>query len=100
MRTVVTLAVIALTLSALGGAALATGDGALLYGGAGQGKVIFDGRMHASKGLVCKDCHGDLFDTRKKALITMDDHAKAVACFACHDGKRQFNDCGGCHRKL
>lgn len=79
----------------------ATGGGAaLLYGGAGQGKVIFDGRLHASKGFVCKDCHSEIFATKKKALITMDDHAGTTACFACHDGVTAFSDCKNCHRKF
>jgi phosphate transport system substrate-binding protein len=83
------------------GAAFSIGDGkALVYGGAGQGKVIFDGRGHASKGMVCSDCHTKFFETRKYALITMDDHNADRACFVCHNGKRAFNECGQCHRKF
>ena len=79
----------------------ATGDGkALIYGGAGQGKVIFDGREHASRGMVCSDCHTKIFETRKNARITMDDHNGDQACFVCHDGKKAFNHCGQCHRKF
>lgn len=89
-----------LMLAALSGAAGATSDKALIYGGAGQGKVIFDGRLHASKGLVCNDCHGGIFGTHKSALITMNDHSEKVACFTCHDGTKVFNDCDQCHRKL
>ena len=92
--------VIALTIGISGSMVFATSDKALLYGGAGQGRVIFDGRLHASKGLVCKDCHSAIFDTKKKALMTMDDHSRAVACFACHDGVKVFNDCEQCHRKF
>ncbi len=83
------------------GAALSIGEGkALIYGGAGQGKVIFDGRVHASQGMVCNDCHSAIFETRKKALISMSDHSSDKACFVCHNGKRAFNDCGRCHRKF
>jgi len=96
----VTVCVTLLALVALNGTVFATGNKALLYGGAGQGKVIFDGRLHASKGFVCNDCHSAIFDTKKKALITMDDHGKAVSCFVCHDGTKAFNDCGKCHRKF
>lgn len=95
----VTAVVTLLTLAALCGGAFATSDKALLYGGAGQGKVIFDGRLHASKGLRCNDCHSDIFATNKKALITMDNHGESVACFVCHDGVKAFNDCESCHRK-
>jgi c(7)-type cytochrome triheme protein len=96
----VTMCVTLLVLVVLNGVVFATSDKALLYGGAGQGRVIFDGRLHASKGLVCKDCHSDIFETKKKALITMDDHGKAVACFVCHNGTKVFNDCEKCHRKF
>ncbi|BCS53511.1 c(7)-type cytochrome triheme domain-containing protein [Geobacter sp. SVR] len=85
----------------LAGTVSATGGGkALLYGGAGQGKVIFDGRLHASKGLVCADCHSALFNTWKKDLITMDDHFSDKGCFACHNGTKVFNECEQCHRKM
>lgn len=79
--------------------AFATGQGKpLIYGGAGQGKVIFDGRVHASKGFVCKDCHSALFETRKQARISMENHFEKVKCFACHDGAKAFNVCNACHR--
>ena len=99
MRTLGTLAAAALLLGS--GAALATPSDAelLLYGGAGQGRVVFDGRLHASKGMVCNDCHLGLFATRKLALITLEDHQSGKACFACHDGARAFSDCASCHRK-
>ena len=85
---------------AAGGAAFSTMDKALIYGGAGQGKVIFDHPVHASRGMVCNDCHTALFDTQKKALITMDDHSSGKKCFACHNGRKAFNDCTQCHRKF
>ncbi|GEJ57425.1 substrate-binding domain-containing protein [Anaeromyxobacter diazotrophicus] len=85
--------------AALAGPAGATPDGkALLYGGAGQGKVIFDGRLHASRGYACKSCHADLFPARKQALISMDDHGNGTKCFACHDGRTASFDCQSCHR--
>lgn len=72
----------------------------LTYGGGGQGKVIFDGQTHVSKGLVCNDCHLSLFEMKKKALITMNDHNEGKACFFCHNGKQAFYDCGQCHRRF
>jgi phosphate transport system substrate-binding protein len=97
---IVTVCLALLAVAALQGAAGATSDKALLYGGAGQGKVIFDGRLHASKGLACMDCHSAIFATKKEALITMANHGEKVACFVCHDGKKVFNDCDLCHRKF
>ena len=90
-----------LILVALAGSAAATGGGKVLtYGGWGQGKVIFDGRTHASAGLGCTDCHTTpaLFQMRKQALTTVDDHSRPTACFACHNGQKSFNDCEKCHR--
>ncbi|MDD5168876.1 MAG: cytochrome c3 family protein [Syntrophales bacterium] len=99
--TIVIIAILIAVLAA-SGVALSTGDGGktLVYGGGGQGKVVFDGRVHASKGMVCNDCHLTLFQTQKKALITMADHSTDRACFACHNGKRAFNTCTECHRKI
>jgi phosphate transport system substrate-binding protein len=74
------------------------GTRVLLYGGAGQGRVVFDARLHRAKGFVCNDCHNDLFATRKTALIDQAAHRSGKACFACHDGKRAFETCDGCHR--
>lgn len=94
---------IVLLLVALAGTAAATGGGKILmYGGGGQGKVVFDGRTHASAGLACASCHTDpaLFATHKQARITMADHGEPKACFACHNGQKAFNDCGKCHRKF
>lgn len=90
-----------LALVALGASGVASatpGSRVILYGGAGQGRVVFDARLHASKGILCNDCHSDLFATRKVALIDMAAHGSGKACFACHDGKRAFDRCEGCHR--
>lgn len=101
MKTIICIVVALFAILALHGEAPAIGEGkTLMYGGAGQGKVIFDGRVHASKGMVCKDCHTSIFKTQKKALITMDDHGSDKACFACHNGTKAFNDCAQCHRKF
>jgi thiosulfate reductase cytochrome b subunit len=94
---------IVLLLVVLAGTAAATGGGkVVMYGGGGQGKVIFDGRTHASAGLVCTNCHTApaLFQTRKLALIAMADHGAPKACFACHNGQKAFRDCEKCHRRF
>jgi c(7)-type cytochrome triheme protein len=75
------------------------------YRGGGQGTVIFDHGTHASRGLVCVDCHtrwpatgAQLFQTQKQGLISMADHSGDGKCFACHDGKLAFATCEQCHR--
>jgi phosphate transport system substrate-binding protein len=88
-------------------AAAASGDGvSLVYRGGGEGKVIFDGRVHAAKGYSCNDCHKTyaptgtlLFATQRKALIDKAAHKSRTQCFACHDGKTASKDCGSCHRE-
>jgi len=87
-------------------AGMARGPGPLTYRGAAQGPVVFDHQLHASRGLVCRDCHTlhkptgrQLFQTRKQARITLADHDRPVWCFACHDGASAFSDCGRCHRR-
>lgn len=95
----------ALLLAALAGlavasAAAATPDDRLIrYGGGGEGRVVFDARLHRAAGFVCNDCHLDLFATRKLALVDRAAHDSGKACFACHDGKRAFGDCRKCHFK-
>jgi len=76
------------------------------YRGGGQGPVTFDHRMHASRGYTCLDCHTSLpstgkqlFQTQKQGLISISDHGSQSKCFACHNGKAAFSNCGQCHRK-
>ena len=78
----------------------------LVYGGGGEGKVVFDGRLHAGKGYTCNDCHkafgptgARLFDTHRTALIDKAAHKSGTQCFACHDGKKATKDCDACHRE-
>ena len=92
------LAALALVFVAPAGAA--PGGKMIVYGGAGQGKVVFDGRLHASKGYACKSCHADIFPARKKALISIDLHGNGTSCFACHDGTTASFDCQSCHRDV
>ena len=75
--------------------------------GGDHGKVVFDGKVHADKGLKCGDCHTNpkLFAMKKGGdKITMDDIKAGKFCGACHDGKKAFKagdeaNCGKCHKK-
>jgi len=82
----------------------ADNPGALLYRGGGEGRVIFDHRLHAAKGYVCLDCHTDyagtgkqLFQTRKQGLIDRAVHNRNESCFACHNDSVASGDCSVCH---
>ena len=82
--------------------ALSTDNGASLKygGGGGLGTVIFDGRKHVGKGYACKDCHLDLFATKKQARISMADHFTDKYCFRCHNNDKASRDCVSCHRHV
>ena len=108
-----TLLLCAVTIEARGG------PRAIKYRGGDEGPVTFNHRLHASKGIRCNDCHANfigtgkqLFATRKKGLVSFEDHATETKCFACHDGKvvpvkeaqvslyewsHASDDCNHCH---
>jgi phosphate transport system substrate-binding protein len=103
MKAILALALaVALALGTIfaGPAAAIDGTNALTYRGGTQGRVIFDGRTHAAKGLVCTNCHSALFDTARRGLITMSDHGTDKKCWSCHNGKQAFDKCDDCHRKV
>ncbi len=69
------------------------------------GKVVFDGKVHADKGLKCNDCHTKIFAMKKgSAKITMADMNAGKNCGTCHNGEKAFKSsdpasCGKCHKK-
>jgi c(7)-type cytochrome triheme protein len=72
----------------------------------GQGKVVFDGKIHAEKGNKCADCHqSGLFKMKKGAdVFTMKDMEAGKKCGACHNGTKAFGvkdaaTCVKCHKK-
>ncbi|MFB3886274.1 MAG: cytochrome c3 family protein [Thermodesulfobacteriota bacterium] len=90
---------------ALAGSAFAvSSDKKIEYAGGSAGKVIFDGKVHADKGLKCTDCHTKIFQMKKGAKITMADMNAGKNCGTCHNGERAFKsgdpaNCGKCHKK-
>src|SRR3989339_916299 len=82
--------------------AVSSGQKAEFKGGA-MGKVTFDGKIHADKGLKCNDCHTNIFQMKHgTAKIKMADHNAGKLCFSCHDGKKAFTskeNCAKCHKK-
>jgi c(7)-type cytochrome triheme protein len=76
------------------------------FDGKGAGKVVFDGKIHADKGLKCADCHqSGLFKMKKGGeVLTMKDMEAGKNCGACHNGKKAFDvkdkaNCAKCHKK-
>ena len=67
------------------------------------GKIVFDGKAHADKGLKCADCHPGVFKMKKGGeTITMADINAGKFCGTCHkDGGKAFSakECAKCHKK-
>ena len=70
-----------------------------------NGKVIFNGKAHADKGLQCADCHTKpkLFEMKKGGdKMSMAAMNEGKFCGTCHNGKKAFSvkapaDCVKCH---
>lgn len=94
----------ALTLSI--GNVMAVPSGKTVEFASPRGKVTFDGKVHADKGLKCADCHTKpkLFEMKKGGgKMTMAAMNEGKSCGACHDGKKAFSvkaaaDCVQCHK--
>ena len=102
---ILTLALTLLIAIAFIGSAMAVPSGKTVeFAGGSQGKVVFDGKVHADKGKKCADCHPKVFAMKKgTAKITKADHVAGKFCGTCHDGKTAFDqsntNCGKCHKK-
>ena len=103
-------AVLALVLGAVlavGSVVAAPPGKPVVFAGGPMGKVTFDGKTHADKGLKCPDCHTSpkLFEMKKGATkITMAEMNQGKNCGTCHDGKKAFKssdaaNCSKCHKK-
>jgi len=89
------------------GNAMAVPPGQTVEFASPMGKVTFDGKAHADKGLKCADCHSKpkLFEMKKGGdKISMAAMNEGKFCGTCHDGKKAFSvkapaDCVKCHMK-
>jgi c(7)-type cytochrome triheme protein len=88
------------------GSAMAVPPGKTVeFDGGPMGKVVFDGKAHADKGLKCNNCHPKPFQMKKGAdKFKMADINKGEFCGTCHDGTKAFKsndpkDCKLCHKK-
>ncbi len=74
------------------------------YADGSEGKVTFDGKVHADKGLKCSDCHPKIWPMKKGPEMKMADINAGKYCGVCHNGEKAFksNDqanCKKCHKK-
>ncbi|MEW5743914.1 MAG: cytochrome c3 family protein [Nitrospirota bacterium] len=87
------------------GSAFAVPAGKTLEWNSTAGKVVFDGKSHAEKGIKCAECHTGVFPMKKGGTtMTMESLNKGTFCGACHNGTKAFgtNDpasCAKCHKK-
>jgi c(7)-type cytochrome triheme protein len=90
----------------LAGNATAVPSGRTVEFASPRGKVTFDGKAHAGKGVKCADCHSmpKLFEMKKGgARMTMAAMNEGKFCGACHDGRKAFSanavaSCMKCHQ--
>ena len=105
MKSLVRLAVLVAVVMMCGNNALAVPAGKILNWDTPQGKVTFDGKIHADKGLKCADCHSKIFKMKRgAAVIKMDDINAGKFCGECHNGAKAFKaqdnaNCAKCHKK-
>lgn len=70
-----------------------------------MGKVTFDGKVHADKGIKCLDCHSKIFKMKKGSTeMKMADINGGKFCGECHNGTKAFEtnnqaNCVKCHKK-
>ncbi len=107
MKRVIALALAVILTFVMAASAFAVPAGKTVeFDGKGAGKVVFDGKIHAGKGLKCADCHqSGLFKMKKGAdVLTMKDMEAGKNCGACHNGTKAFSvkdkaSCAKCHKK-
>jgi len=104
MKKLLVIAIIVIVTLVLSVSAFAVPSGKTVdYAGGGAGKIVFDGKIHADKGLKCADCHPGVFKMKKGAEpITMANMNAGKACGTCHkEGGKAFSakDCAKCHKK-
>lgn len=105
MKVTQALMVIVVAVAFIGGAMAAPPGKTVEFAGGPMGKVTFDGKAHADKGLKCNDCHTKIFQMKKgSAKMTMAAINKGEYCGTCHNGTKAFKssdpaNCKTCHKK-
>lgn len=105
MKKLITIAVIAAFALSFAGTVLAVPPGKTVDWDNPAGKVVFDGKVHADKGLKCNDCHTKVFPMKKGgSKFTMKEMNEGKGCGTCHNGTKAFKtsdaaNCAKCHKK-
>lgn len=105
MRITVLLLTILIAVAFVGSAFAVPAGKTVEYAGGDAGKVVFDGKTHADKGLKCGDCHTKIFKMKKGSeIMTMADMNAGKNCGTCHNGEKAFKssdaaNCAKCHKK-
>jgi len=105
MKIIISLLTIMIAVVFVGSAMAVPAGKTIDYAGGDSGKVVFDGKTHADKGLKCGDCHTKIFKMKKGSeKITMADMNAGKNCGTCHNGEKAFKssdaaNCVKCHKK-
>lgn len=105
MRVLTTILAIMIAIVFVGSAMAVPPGKTVEFSGGAMGKVVFDGKLHADKGLKCNDCHTKIFQMKKgTAHMKMADINAGKFCGACHNGTKAFKssdaaNCAKCHKK-
>jgi len=104
MKVLTILLTVAIAVVLIGSAMAVPPGKSVEYAGGAGGKVVFDGKAHADKGLKCNDCHTKIFQMKKAATMKMADMNAGKFCGECHNGTKAFAtkdaaNCGKCHKK-
>ena len=105
MRITVLLLTVLIAVAFVGSAFAVPAGKTVEFAGGAMGKVTFDGKIHADKGLKCGDCHTKIFKMKKGSeKITMADMNAGKNCGTRHNGEKAFKssdtaNCGKCHKK-
>ncbi len=105
MKVIATIVALMVTVMFIGSAMAVPPGKTIDYAGGSAGKVVFDGKTHADKGLKCSDCHTKVFKMKKGAdVMKMEDINAGKFCGECHNGTKAFKasdpaNCAKCHKK-
>jgi len=109
MKKFTVILVVLIAVAFVGNVMAVPGGKTVEFAGGDHGKVVFDGKVHADKGLKCNDCHPKVFPMKKPgaegaAKITMADMNAGKNCGECHNGTKAFKssdeaNCAKCHKK-